>query len=108
MSTHTDFRAVYFPYCIEKQSDGSWVVLNRSYKPVGFNTDDFVKYEQHPVSARLSGLGPAKLKKLSYSGEVEGDRVYLYNDGCVPTRSAANMKSYLEKLKILAGLSLSR
>ncbi|MBN8413593.1 hypothetical protein [Halomonas litopenaei] len=108
MSTHTDFRAVYFPYCIEKQANGNWVVLNRSYKPVGFNTDDFVTYEQHPVSACLSGLGPAKLKKLSYSGEIEGDRVYLYNDGCVPTSSAANMKLYLEKLKILAGLSLSR
>lgn len=108
MSTHTDFRAVYFPYCIEKRPDGTWVVLNRAYKPVGFNTDDFVNYEDYPVSAQLSGLGPANLKKLSHSGKVSGERVYLYNDGCTPTHSPADMKAYLEKLKILAGLSLKR
>ena len=43
MSVSTDFRAVYFPYCIEKQADGTWVVLNRQYKPVGFNTSDFIR-----------------------------------------------------------------
>lgn len=108
MSTITDFRAVYFPYCIEKQSDGSWVVLNRQYKPVGFNTGEFIEYEKFPVSAVLKGIGPTKLNKLSYTGVAEGDRVYLYNDGCVPTRSAADMRSYLEKLKLLAGLRLER
>ncbi|MCK9385488.1 MAG: hypothetical protein M0Q15_12790 [Nevskia sp.] len=108
MSTLTDFRAVYFPYCIERQADGTWLVLNRHYKPVGFNTDDFITYEQFPVSAKLSGLGPAKLKKLSYSGVATGDRIYLYNDGCVPTHDAASMRAYLEKLKLLAGLGLSR
>ena len=108
MSTHTDFRAIYFPYCIEQQDDGEWLVLNRSYKPVGFNTDELIKYEEYPVASKLSGLGPAKLKRLSYSGEVEGNRVYLYNDGCNPVRSAANMTAYLEKLKILAALGLVR
>ena len=108
MTVHTDFRAVYFPYCIEKQADGSWVVLNRQYKPVGFNTSEYIKYEDHPVSSRLEGLGPATLDKLSYTGKAEGDRVYLYNDGCVPTHSKKNMDVYLEKLRILAKLRLVR
>ena len=108
MSVSTDFRAVYFPYCIEKQADGTWVVLNRQYKPVGFNTSDFISYEEFPVSAKLKGIGPGVMKKLSYSGEVQGDRVYLYNDGCVPTHSTPNMNSYLKKLAILAKLSLER
>jgi hypothetical protein len=108
MSTHTDFRAVYLPYCIEKQKDGSWVILNRQYKPVGFNTDDFIDYSQYPVSAVLKGIGPAKLAKLSYTGKADGDRVYLYNDGCNPTRSETDMKSYLKKLEILAKLDLHR
>ncbi|MCG5501575.1 hypothetical protein [Ectothiorhodospira lacustris] len=34
-------RAVYFPYRIQKQEDGSWVLLNRNYKPVGFNTGEW-------------------------------------------------------------------
>jgi len=108
MSVSTDFRAVYFPYCIVKQQDGTWVVLNRQYKPVGFNTSDFISYEDYPVSVRLQGIGPAKANKLAYSGKAEGDRIYLYNDGCVPTHSKANMDSYLEKLRILAKLSLTR
>lgn len=108
MSVLTDFRSVYFPYCIEKQSDGTWVVLNREYKPVGFNTSDYVRYEEYPVSSKLSGIGPGVCRKLSYSGEVAGDRVYLYNDGCVPTNSKANMDAYLKKLALLAKLSLTR
>ena len=99
-------RAVYFPYCIEKQSDGTWVLLNRNYKPVGFNTDDFINYDDYPVSIKITGIGPAKLKKISYkSTEPIGDRVYLYNDGCVPTSSPEAMASYLKKLEILLKLS---
>ena len=100
-------RAVYFPYCIEKQKDGSWVILNRNYKPVGFNTSDFVKYEEHPVSMKINGLGPATLKKLSCKEGEPGDRVYLYNDSCVPTYDAKSMSDYLKKLEILLGLKTS-
>ena len=107
MSVSTDFRAVYFPYCIEKRF-GAWVVLNRQYKPVGFNTGDYVTYEDFPVSAELQGIGPAVAKKLSYDGNVEGDRIYLYNDGCVPTHSKGDMEAYLKKLGILARLKITR
>ena len=108
MSVSTDFRSVYFPYCIQKQSDGSWVVLNRQYKPVGFNTGEYIKYEEFPVSAKLQGIGPAVANILAYSGEASGDRIYLYNDGCVPTDSKTNMDAYLKKLEILAKLGLTR
>lgn len=91
----------YFVYCIRKQEDGTWLLLNRNYKPVGFNTDEHLKYDDYPVSARNKGLGAATLKKLSFNGEGSGDTVYLYNDGCVPTSSNEHMKSYLEKLQIL-------
>jgi hypothetical protein len=37
-----DFRSIYLPYCLDKQADGSWLVLNREYKPVGFNTKSHV------------------------------------------------------------------
>ena len=103
----SDFRAIYLPYCIQHQEDGSWLVLNRQYKPVGFNTDDHLKYEDFPVSTKFKGLGPAKLAKLSYTGKVEGNRVYLYNDGSNPLLSDSNMKAYLSKLETLAKLSVA-
>ena len=90
---------IYFPYCLEQQDDDSWVLLNRSYKPVGFNTTEFIIYEDYPVSIKLKGLGQSTLEKLSTNGEVNGRQIFLYNDGCVPTDSPENMKVYFKKLE---------
>lgn len=100
-----DFRAIYFPYCIEKQQDGSWIVLNRNYKPLGFNTKNFITYEDYPVSIKLTKLTKEKLAEISYNGEVKGNRVYLYDDFCVPIDDKKYMDIYLEKLKILIKLN---
>lgn len=101
-----DFRSIYLPYCLMKQEDGSWVVLNREYKPVGFNTHDFIKYEDYPVATRFKGLGPTTLNKLSYTGFATGNTVFLYNDGCVPTHEAEYMTAYMKKLQLLAKLQV--
>ena len=102
-----DFRAVFFPYCLQKQEDGRYVVLNRDYNPVGFYTRDWVKYEEHAVLVKFKGLTKAKAAKLSDKGETNLDKIYLYNDKTNPVRSKANMRSYLAKLEILAGLSVA-
>lgn len=102
----SDFRSVFMPYCLRKQPDGRYVVLNREYKPVGFFTRDFVKYEEHPVAVHLAGIKATTAAKLSWSGDANPDEIFLYNDGCVPTDSAENMKKYLAKLQILAKLSI--
>lgn len=99
-----DFRSVFFPYCLVKNDDGHYVVLNREYKPVGFGTSDWVKYERYPVTYKIKGLTAARLAKISAKGDANKDRIYLYNDGCVPTHSAKDMKAYLDRLKVLAPL----
>jgi len=104
----TDFRAVYLPYCIEQTEDGSWLVLNRHYKPVGFNTEDHIKYSEYPVASTIKGLGPATLKKLSYTGVVSGNRVYLYNDGSNPLNGPTEMAAYLKRIEVLAKLSITQ
>lgn len=101
-----DFRSVFLPYCIQKQPDGRYVVLNREYKPVGFKTNDHIKYEEYPVCVKLKGIGSATAEKLSYKGDSNTDIIYLYNDGCVPTESAEHMKKYLKRLEILAKLKV--
>ncbi|MEH2331482.1 hypothetical protein [Nostoc sp.] len=101
-----DFRAVFLPYCIEKQPDGRYVVLNREYKPVGFKTKEHIKYEEYPICIELKGIGLATAAKLSYKGDSNTDKIYLYNDGCVPTESAEHMKNYLKRLEILAKLKV--
>ena len=102
-----DFRAVFLPYCLQKQEDGRYAVLNREYKPVGFFTREWIKYEEHPVLVKFKGLTKAKAAKLSDKGEANLDQIFLYNDATNPVRSKANMRSYLAKLEILAGLSVA-
>lgn len=97
-----DVRAVYMPYCLKKQDDGAYAILNREYKPVGFNTRDFVKYEDYPVTAKLKGIGPATARRLSCHDKADTDVIYLYDDATAPVNSSANMDAYLEKLRILA------
>lgn len=94
------------PYCLDRQPDGRYAVLNRRYKPVGFVTSEWVDYAAHPVLVRVKGLDPATAARLSIDGRGDLDRIYLYNDATCPTASAANMRLYLDRLAILAGLTV--
>jgi hypothetical protein len=102
-----DFRSVFLPYCLRKQPDGRYVVVNREYKPIGFCTTAYVDYTQFPVAASLKGVTAALARKLSHDGNPGIDEIYLYDDGCVPTSSAAHMSAYLAKLQLLAKLKIS-
>ena len=101
------FTAVCLPYCLKKQEDGRYAVLNREYKPVGFNTHEWVEYCDYPVCVELKGIGPAKAEKLSYKDSDDTDTIYLYGDGCNPCHGAGEMSAYLEKLRLLAKCKVS-
>ena len=101
-----DFRSVYLPYCIKKQDDGSFIVLNRNYKPLGFNSLDTVVYEDYPISAKIKGLTIVTIKKLAWNGIMQNNFIFLYNDEGIPTKSKANMDKYLERLQILASYKI--
>lgn len=102
-----DFRAVFLPYCIEKQPDRTYAVLNREYKPLGFKTRDHIKYADYPVCVKIKGLTTARAAKLSVDGSKSLDRIFLYDDATNPTRSKKNMDVYLAKLAVLAKYSVA-
>ncbi|SDW10370.1 hypothetical protein [Thiocapsa roseopersicina] len=102
-----DVRAVFMPYCLDKQQDGRYAILNREYKPVGFFTKEWIKYADYPVLVDLKGLGPKTVEKLSYDGSSDPNRIYLYDDRTAPNRGDQNMKEYLKRLSILAMLKVS-
>lgn len=102
----TDFRWAFLPYCLDRQEDGRWVVLNRDYKPLGMLTRDFLRYEEHPVAAYLGGLTAAARAHLDDRDNGPG-RIYLYDDGSVPTSSAEAWEKYSRKLEVLAKLTVS-
>lgn len=104
-----DFNDVFLPYCLDRQTDGRYAVLNREYKPVGFYTGAHVVYKEYPVLVKFKGLTKTKLDKLSWDGKGGLKRIYLYDTGRNhPLRSKAHMRAYLEKLEILAKLPIVR
>ena len=58
-----DFRAIFLPYVLEKQKDGSYVVKNREYKPLGNCTSKWEKEQNFPEGTKLKGLSPKIAKK---------------------------------------------
>jgi len=98
-------RQILFPYGMAKNTDGSWTFFNRKYKPVGVMSADWVEWDDPRHKMRLKGLGPATLAKLACKGDGVGDRIYFYDDGCIPGQSPEATAAYLDKLKIIIGLS---
>jgi len=101
-----DFRHVYLPFCLQRLADGRYVVLNKDYKPLGFQTREKVEYEVYPIAATFLRLDSRTAAKLSFNGSQELEAIYLYDSNCVPTDSNQNMEKYLVRLEILAKLKL--
>ena len=101
----TDVRAYHLPYCLEQVSNGKWVILNRRYKPLGMTKSTHIDYE--PWAVKLKGLTASVATKISWNNEPAREKIWLYNDGCVPTDSEANMEAYLSRLAVLAKLQVT-
>lgn len=97
-----DFRAYFMPYCLERRGDDGYAVLNRAYRPLGY-------WERQgeggppPAPFRIS---PKMAATLSHKRSPFVDRIYLYDDDCVPTSSAHAMRDYLTRLERLMMLKL--
>ncbi len=102
-----EVRYIHLPYCIQRREDGTYIVLNRDYKPLGFKPTELVRYESYPIKVKLRGLGAATAAKISWRGSRELSAIYLYNDGCIPTSSDANMTAYLARLSHFAKLRVA-
>lgn len=98
-------RALCFPYCIQRIKDGRYILLNRNYKPLGIQDEAWVEYENHPTAMPMK-ITPATAKKLSWKGADDVERIYLYNDGCIPTEGDEHMAAYLNRLSVLMKISV--
>jgi hypothetical protein len=105
----TEFFKVYMPYCLDKQEDGSWVVLNREYKPLGFLDCGYIHYEEYPISCHLS-LTEKRIDALSGSRGTEAwgrKRIYLYGGGNTPYKGK-DLEAYMKRLEFLSRLMISK
>lgn len=102
-ATVSDFRQLFLVYCLDRQADGTYLALNRRYKPVGFSTTEWVDYEAFPVRFKFKrALSARQIAALSYKGDTAAERIYLYDDGSIPTDSDAKWSAYSARLQRLA------
>ncbi len=102
----TNFRCTHLPYCLVKQTNGTYVAINRHQQPIGCLDDGYVNYDEHPVAVNIKGLTPGMARKLSWNGSSDTNCIYLYNDACTPGSSTKNMNAFLKKLRLLAKLRI--
>lgn len=95
-----------FIYCLDRLADGSYVALNRHYKPIGYTTKDWLDYEALPVRFNFKAPPTSNdLAALSCEAHPSADRIYLYR-GKFPLNHA-DWAVYAERLKILASLAVT-
>ena len=95
----------HLPYCIQRTTDGKWLALNRNYKPLGTLSREWVDYDTHPDRFALDGRTLSAIKRAA-TGEIEsvpGDPgvIFFYDDGCMPTASAADLARYMKAVSLL-------
>ena len=95
-----ELRSTHFPYCVQRLKDGRYITRNRYYKQLGIQSSEWVNYETHPSAIGIK-ITLAAAKKISWENSDDLEAIFLYNDGCVPTDSAAHMAAYCKRLAVL-------
>lgn len=89
----------WLPYglgCVADSAD-TRILVNRNYKPVGYTSDAFVRYQDFPdLHVRL----PAKrLAQDAQAAGVTNAAGFFYDDGNPPWHSRGDAVAYREKLR---------
>ena len=92
-----EFRQAFMPYCLERLDSGNYMILNRLYQCLGHG----------PEGVKFSRMTCKNAASLSWCGDSNLGAIYLYNDGCVPTRSPGAMAEYLKRVSKLMKYAVS-
>lgn len=99
-----EFRELFLIHSLQRLADGSYIALNRRYKPLGMAGGDRIDYEAAPGRFKFKrALSKSQVAALAHDGDTSAERIYLYDDGSVPTDSAAAWAAYAARLRRLAG-----
>lgn len=90
----------WLPYHTKPLGDDAYILTNRYYKPVGDTGREWVRYEDYQHLHFHMDKGATLL--FAHQGSSPD---YLFNDGCPPWHSRKDAEVYLDRLRILQGLS---
>lgn len=103
---HEELYRSFLPYIIRQEKDGSFLLLNRFYKPCGMvcHSRDWADYATSTQRFRVRGLTPEIAAKISVKGDPDISWITLYHDGCRPQDSDKNRRALLKRLKMFFDL----
>ncbi|MDO9596713.1 MAG: hypothetical protein Q7J47_03235 [Azoarcus sp.] len=97
---------VFLPYCLERLSDGRYIVLNADFKPLGVPSFEDVDLETHP-SAHTINITPELARKLSVSGSDALDCIYLHEGKELgPPEEGERLAAYAARLAVFMRLKI--
>jgi hypothetical protein len=96
----------FLPYIIRQEKDGTYLLLNRHFKPVGMvpRPGDWVDYATSTQRFRVRGLTPEIAAKISVKGDPDTGWIVLYHDGCRPQDSDKHRRALLRRVKLFFDL----
>lgn len=97
------FRKYFLPYCVDRQPDGRYALLNRRHKPIGLHLRTHVEYGDFPCLFRIPSLDADKAAALSWEGSPDVARIYLH-DGENPLADPVAWQAYCGRLLLLGQL----
>lgn len=87
-SKHKDInilRRTHLPYCVHKQANGSYILLNRYYVPLGVLGEFDMEKDSKNFEFYFARMTPITAAKISWNNKPDVDKIFLYHDGCPPT-----------------------
>jgi hypothetical protein len=95
-----DYFKRQFPYCLERQSNGTYLALNREYKPITY-ADSKKRNADGTLNLTIDEETAAK---LSYNGSRDLGKIWLYDQVTDPQKDRDNYRTYMEKWIKLLGI----
>ena len=109
----TNFFRINLPYGIAIKEDGSAMVFNREYLPVGINQrSEELQLDRTtiPVWTHYKGLTEKLLLRIAGNGQIDRydngkiKKVWLYDDSTNPSVHQEYWAQYSEKVQLLSNL----
>lgn len=102
----------FLPYCLRRQPDGRYALLNRRMVPVGLFVPLVAGRPEPPFAdvhlLWLPGLTPSIAKVISVDGSDNTEAVMLYKSIDAVLRTEEAFQSYTARLYILMQLRVER
>lgn len=102
-----DVKLWFMPYCVRRQPDGRYAILNRRMVPVGLVLPDPASRDERLSDAhlvRLPGLTPMAARLISWDGSEDTEAVYLYKSADRVILPEETFEAYASRLYVLMQL----